>query len=301
MLEDFMVTSHLEHFAVVYRRRSYSKAAKSIPMSLQGVIKSIRTLENSIGYPLFISKNNVLTPTPYADKLYALTRRWVEDTNELASTFKQISSDVFDVIRLGAAIGTPGLLGIDFTVRFSNAHPDIQVEMTESTDLVCDESLLNGECAIALVIAPFNEAFETLEIYETPVSVWIPRDHPLSERDYIYSSDLADQNLGMIDRNCKVNSLMMEAFERGCVQPKTLLTTAELFWLRDFAISGKGIGLSVPHVATCFDEDNRIVSVPVLDVRWKVGIACRRDHVRSENENLLVSYITELAAGLRRG
>ena len=48
-----MNLAQLEYFEAVYARRSYATAAKDIPMSHQGLLKSMVALQGELGVPLF--------------------------------------------------------------------------------------------------------------------------------------------------------------------------------------------------------------------------------------------------------
>ena len=64
-----MNTNQIDYFLKAYRERSYTAAAKLVPMSAQGLTKAIHSLEGELGIPLFENDaNGRIKPTPYAEE-----------------------------------------------------------------------------------------------------------------------------------------------------------------------------------------------------------------------------------------
>lgn len=64
-----MNTNQIDYFLKAYRERSYTAAAKLVPMSAQGLTKAIHSLEGELGVPLFENDaNGRIKPTPYAEE-----------------------------------------------------------------------------------------------------------------------------------------------------------------------------------------------------------------------------------------
>ena len=83
----------LHYFAAVYRERNIVAAAAQVPMSTQGLSKSIHRLEAELGVPLFvIEANGGRTPTEYADVLARFAWRIFDEYEQLTSDFERIQS-----------------------------------------------------------------------------------------------------------------------------------------------------------------------------------------------------------------
>ena len=62
-----MYREQLEYFALAYRLGSFSAAAKRVPMSPQGIAKSVRSLEGELGVTLFEAAANLASEAPFRD------------------------------------------------------------------------------------------------------------------------------------------------------------------------------------------------------------------------------------------
>lgn len=66
--EGRMNTEQLYYFELAYSEGSFSAAARKVPVSHQGLTKSIRSLERELGVALFTPdpETGLPAPTPYA-------------------------------------------------------------------------------------------------------------------------------------------------------------------------------------------------------------------------------------------
>jgi DNA-binding transcriptional LysR family regulator len=298
-----LITNQLEYFTILYRLRSYSLAAKAIPMSLQGLLKSVHTLERDLSVTLFEpTANEKYVPTAFADVLYDLVLEWTHDARGLEEAFAQLKSERRRTIKLGVAIGAMGTFGIDFPDDFSALYPDLALDTFEYPDRIVDNALLNGEFDLALTIAPYNEAFMTLPLICLNTCLWVHASNPLASRDSITVRDLDKQRIGLIGSQFKVNELFMQAFEDEQVTPHSIVSTAEIFWLYTYACEQRGLGIGAEGLKKLFHGCEEVVSIPIEGIDWKCGISYLKSHRLSDDEKVVIEFFKERAAvvGLER-
>lgn len=298
------IPNELGYFVTLYCWRDYSRAAEVIPMTVPGLRKAMRKLEHDVGHPLFAlpqagSDGPALDVTPYGEALYQAVCKWNADLNDLAAEMNRIGASERVTITLGAALGTPGFLGLGFAREFERRHPEASIRLIEASDYRIDQGLLSHEFDMALCCGPFPEEFDVEVVHDEPVSVWVNRASPLSGLDELAPSDLEGQAFGIVDETCKVHAQVCDALAAAGVVPKELVTSSELFWLWDYARQGLGLGFGIPHVDKVFGADDRVVSIPMRGVRWTVGVASVRGQRPTEVERELVAYVSEVA-GRRR-
>ena len=93
-------SKQIEIFYEVYKRNSVSIAAQKLEISQPSVSKTLKTIENNIGYDLFIRKGKKLLPTSEADALHehaSLVTNQVKSFNYIANTFKSRSGDFINI------------------------------------------------------------------------------------------------------------------------------------------------------------------------------------------------------------
>ncbi|NTU89961.1 MAG: LysR family transcriptional regulator [Actinobacteria bacterium] len=283
----------MKYFALAYQTHSFSAAAERVPMSVQGLAKAIRSLESELGVTLFITdKNGARIPTLYADELYQFSRTWDSGYQILQESILRIRAHEKHEIRLGTSLGIIGLFGPDFLNTFHQEHPDILVTYSETNDAICDEALLRGSYDLALILSPYPKDFITTELYSEPVYFWVRADNPLSAKKSLTLDDLSGCSIAIPGRGFKCyESIITACIARGA-EPKEVIASSEIFWLYEFALSGRGIGFTLPHLANLpfFSKEDSIVSIPLEDVSWHFGISYLPSHSLSKPEQLFYDH-----------
>ncbi len=288
--------AQLEYFEAVYEKRSYAAAARSIPMSHQGLIKSLTALRAELGVPLFCASegSTVVAPTAYADALHAFAADVSAGRAALAAEFERITR-TGNTVRLGAATGVLGLLGISFLETFRAKFPQVSVVEEELADLRCDEGLAQGRFDLALTVLPFGEAFETRPLYEMDRYVWVSRTDRLCRAETVCVEDLAGRHVGVMGPAFKnYGGLVDLAAGRG-VEFASLDAAAEMLWLSNYAHNTGRVAFTAKHVARLFEQDEAIVARPFEGLPWGFGISWARGRALSEQEEALVEHCLAFA------
>ena len=92
-----MNRDQISYFEMLYKEQNIIRAAARVPMSTQGLGKSIRALEREFEVPLFeIKPNGGRTPTPYAHALAIYVKHMHAARKKLKQEFDRISKENAD-------------------------------------------------------------------------------------------------------------------------------------------------------------------------------------------------------------
>lgn len=290
-----MNTEQTRNFAVAYRTHNFAAAARAIPMSAQGFTKSIRTLEAELGVPLFVrdEESGAHLPTPYADELMAYVNDQEMRLRTMQRSFRRIEAEERREVMLGASLGIIGFLGDDFVRCFHEEHPDMRLTYEETNDALCDERLADETVGLAFTLAPYDTAFETIELYTTPVCLWVNANDPLSGRDRLEIADLDGRPLAMPGPEFKCHENILRRCRAIDVAPSTILTSSEMFWLYNFAYEGRGLAFSAGHLGTLpFFSDGSVRCIPLDGVTWRFGLSSLPRHRFTEAERSFRAFCT---------
>lgn len=271
-----MRLEQLEYFALTYQTKSYAAAAKQIPMTPQGLSKSMHSLEIELGVPLFVvSENGELEPTPYADDVLAFAQRYDTSYTSLKESIKRRLDAERGQVEVGICLGILGYLGPDFIEGFSAAYPNITLRYYEVSDVVCDERLRRGDYNLALTIAPYETDFLTKELYSTPVFYWLNANDPLSRKDSLVTEDFEGRDVAMPGSDFKCFSSFAARCEEAGVSSHVTYTSAEIFRLYEFARQGLGLSFSAEHLTEMqiFRDNPEVVALPLEGAYWSFGIS----------------------------
>lgn len=287
-----MNSDQLRYFASAYACRNFADAARSVSMSTQGFIKSIRSLESELNVPLFNHETRgVNVPTAYADALMEFVGAYRKEFDRLESTFDVIRRSEGREIRLTCSMGVMGYLGVSFVDTFKRLHPGITLNYTERSDYLCDDDLKSGKVDVALTLAPFDPTFESVRLYSTPTCFWVRNDDPLYNKERFCAKDLDGRKIAMPGTEFKCNRLIMDRFERAGCKPSSVTYSSTMFWLYNHTLEGNGPAYGVQHLARLpFFSDPSMKCIPFEDERWSFAISTRGEGTLNEAERAFADY-----------
>lgn len=282
----------IEYFTLVYQTRNFSAAAKLVPMSPQGLSKSIHSLENELGVPLFVDVNGALTPTVYAEEFLAYAHEANISRNKLEESFKRIRAREQLEIRLGTSLGILGFIGEDIIDEFQKEHPNIHVSYNELNDSYCEAGLLNGAYDLAFTLAPYDDRFVTEELYATQVHFWLNTEKTGIFRDTLKIEDFHGRDIALPGKDFQIYKTLTKRCEEKGIIPKGFFTSAEIFWLYEFAAKGRGLAFTLPHLVklSVFTGNDEVRALPLENVAWKFGLSYLSTYQLQDHEKAFIEY-----------
>ena len=261
-----LIASNLRYFTTLYRLKSVSEAARAIPISYQGLRKSIRILEEDLDVSLFEqTAAGKVAPTPYADALYSLVQEWVVEIGELSNAFDAIRSKGVETIDLACPVGFGDIIGHDFPRHFNAKYSEYHLSVIEYPDDAVDSMLLDGYFSVAVVTAPFSEGYEVKPLCTLKSCCWMSNDNPLASRHALVVSDLNEQDITLPGDHNKTGAYYASLIEAGKLCPSSITYCSNLFHSFLFAASGKGIGLGVTLPDEIGIGFEHVVAIPLDD------------------------------------
>lgn len=291
-----------DYFIAAYECDTFSEAARQIPLSPQGFSKAITALQKDLGVPLFIQDNTGRrVPTQYADELYAFAKRRVADRNVLLN-FDEIRSTSRTVVRLGASIGTVGLLGANVIQEFERFALDATVEIFEVPDYECDDLLRDGLCDVSLCIYPALKDRVTYPFYESAVEVWVHASDEFFNRDFLTLEDVAQRHLAWPGLSFKCWEGIRSAIRQACHTEADLIPFSEIFWIYDMVQRGCGLGFTLPHLRSLpvFSQDSCVKALPLCGQNWKCGVSHLHDREIKPPVQKLIDFLKQKGMSLKR-
>jgi DNA-binding transcriptional LysR family regulator len=296
-----MNSEQLWHFMLVYECHSYAAAARKVPMSAQGLTKSIRTLERELERPLF-SPDDMGSPEPtsYAVELYEFASVTRSNVRLLEEAFKRIDGEQDHEIRLGCSLGVMGELGPDFLEGFHALEPHIRVLYWETNDELCEEGLKKETYDIALMVTPFSKDFTGQELFRCPVYFWVNVNDPLASHPILTLEDLSDRNIAIPGEGFKCYERLIDETSHKGIEVQRIFQMSEIFHIYEFAASNRGLGFTARNQIglSMFAHDESVVAIPMAESEWGFGIGRLKTHALSEHERAFWDWCVSYAARL---
>ena len=284
-----MNTNQLDYFLKAYDERSYTAAARLVPMSAQGLTKAIHSLEGELGVPLFrAGAEGRIAPTAYAEEFRAFCLESQDARARLAQAFARIDGAAGESIRLAAAIGSLGLLGIDLISGFRKEYGNVDVTCDDLPDLRVEEALREGADDLGITVLPTGDEFETRPLASCERYVWVSAADPLARKREVGVRDLQGRQVALVGASFKNYGLLLAALEDAGVTPAEITTSSEMIWLHQFAKAGTGVAFTAQSVLPLFKDDPDVVALPFPSMPYEVGVSWLRAHALTPAEEAFV-------------
>jgi len=186
----------LEYFVGISETRSYRRAAERLGVSQPTLTTQMTVLEESLGIKLFERSRSGIEMTPLGRDLLINARRVLEEVRALTDAADSASRGPAGTHRMGV----PPTVGPYFlpTVvpELHRRYFALQFYVRENAPYELETDLLEGR--LDLILSPLPIGSRDLlveEIFEEPLNLVVPTDHPFAKQPYSEHADLRGQKI----------------------------------------------------------------------------------------------------------
>ncbi|WP_457939372.1 LysR family transcriptional regulator [Mesorhizobium sp. 10J20-29] len=206
-----MELAQVRYVVAAARLLNFTKAAAECNVSQPALTKSIRTLEDDLGAPLFHRESKRIVLSDFGRSLLPHFTQMVEEaaaTRTLADNFRLLHKVP---VRLGV-MSTIGPVRLSrFLGRFQKGLNGVEVAVSEATLGELKDRLEKGELDLAVMntLGSLREDFHVHPLYEERYVVIFPPDHRLARLNAVKLSDLSNEPY--VDRlSCEMREVVLE-------------------------------------------------------------------------------------------
>ena len=187
------------YFEKVVECKSITQASAELYRTYQGIYKSIARLEQEIGKPLFVRKNNYMLLTPFGkyvhENLAVPMLEYWESINDSAKSYDTYNEKK---LRVSVFMATVSWLSEVHKALndFIESRPDCNITLVRSSYLASIKGLENNELDIAMSIQqPSNEHLCRCLNFHRHYSLFVGKDHPLAGKSCVTLPDIEGYSL----------------------------------------------------------------------------------------------------------
>ncbi len=287
----------LNYFLSVAREQNFSAAAKSLHLSQPTLSRQIKDLEDELGKQLLIRGNRKVLLT---EEGMLLRKRAEEILNLVEKTEKEIlvsdetvSGDIY--------IGSGESEGVRLLVRAAKQlcckYPNVHIHIVSGDSLDLLDRLDKGLFDFAVVWDPTDVSdYESLLIpYTDTVSLLMPSDCELAQRESVALSDLADYPL-IVSRHQMEND-MLKNYHKYTGRNLNIVATYNLMFNASIMVEeGLGYAIGFDHIIDTTGTRN-LVSRPIKFAQSpRMHLIWKKYQMFTKASNL---FLQELQAMLR--
>lgn len=176
-------TKAFRYFLHAAQYGTLGRAAAELKVSQPAISLALKSLEGSLGFPLFARTAKGMELTAEGAAILPDARQLVACAERLAATARKVRRGLAGHLRIGVPEYTFHVREREILLgEFARAFPEVEIEISGGQSLVQLTKLQSGEldlCIAARPLALDATLFESMAFCSLPVEVLAPLGHPL--------------------------------------------------------------------------------------------------------------------------
>lgn len=136
-----MTLVQLRHLVSLAQTGSFSRSAEALHLTQPALSRSIRSLEDELGQPLFDRIGWRSEPTPFGREVLARARRLITEAEDLQETAERLQAGQAGRLRVGLGSGPGAILTVPILHHMATHHPAAQVEFARGHTALLEQAL----------------------------------------------------------------------------------------------------------------------------------------------------------------
>lgn len=288
-----MDIKQLKYFLQVCKHKSFSKAAKEIYITQQGLSKAIGNLEEELQYPLFYNTANGIRITKYGKYLQKQSEHIVQKFDLILEGLNKMANVEEGTLTVCFSFGVLNALSPDIISGFREAYPDIELIVKTYPDSICEEVVMSENADLALSIGPVNEKkFRFTSIKKQYPCILVNEKNPLSKKAEVDFKDLKNEKFIILNEKFHFHNNFLNKCKNSGFEPDIVFTTSEFITIHKLSHMNEGIGVSVDFMADDINYSN-VSSIPFKDPSfvWEICLITKKDRFVSHLAKLFTNYV----------
>lgn len=214
-----MDIKQLIYFLQVSQDNSFSRAAKNLFISQQGLSMSIRRMEEELNCVLFERTSKGIKLTPEGKFLKQKAEIIIDIFEECEQYFQTRTFDN-DILKLACVYDVIGQCPDLMKLIVQKKNQVFNLEITESSSIECENLVENEECELGIVTGPISpESFDGVFLFENPICCIINKNHPLAKFDIISIEKLKNKKIVTMNHKFKTYHNLYERCKLSGFKP----------------------------------------------------------------------------------
>jgi DNA-binding transcriptional LysR family regulator len=245
----------LRQLAAVFECGSISAAAKQLHVRQPTLSRSMRSVERSVGVPLFGRSAKGVVPTTYGNALLQYHRALEANLRHAASELDAIRGVPAAMIRIGVGPIEGAAIASSAVSHFLQRHPDAQISIREGLYSTLAPALVNGDVDFIIggeprstddVDAQTGMKFEL--IGHLKPAIVVRSSHPLAKKRIVTLHDLQRCEWIVPHGNTTSRDRFREAFlAHGLMPPSGSIYAPLSSWTAVGIVRNNDIVALLPH------------------------------------------------------
>ncbi len=290
-----MTLTELKYVVALAQERHFGRAAAKCFVTQPTLSLALAKLEEELGVMLFERNKNEVLVTGRGEAIVEQARRVLEEVGKIQNLARGGGDQLAGSLRLGVIPTIGPYLLPELIPILKKRAPDMPLSIEENLTGSIAPMLREGELDVVIVALPFAlPGVRTEAVYEEAFSVVVPEGHPWSLRKGVKPSELATENLLMLNNGHCFRDQVMEACpgQANTAHPEGRAGSS-LETIRNMVASGLGVSVMPDSALTSRYATRMLKVVPFSSPipSRKVALAWRTGFDRPAAVNVLAEAI----------
>jgi LysR family hydrogen peroxide-inducible transcriptional activator len=297
-MEPAVTLTELKYVVALAQERHFGRAAQKCFVTQPTLSLALAKLEDELGVRLFERNKNEVIASPRGLAIVEQARRVLDEVGKIQGIARGGQDQLAGTLRLGAIPTIGPYILPDLIPVLRKKPPSMPRAIEENLTGNLAPMLREGELDVVLVALPFSvPGVKTRVLYEEPFCVVVPQGHPWESRKSVKPSDLADENLLVLNNGHCFRDQVLEACPG---QPNTAMPEgragSSLETIRNMVASGLGVSVLPASALTPRYASKMFKAVPFSSPvpSRKVALAWRTSFDRPLAIEALAQAITAI-------
>jgi LysR family hydrogen peroxide-inducible transcriptional activator len=259
-----MTLTELRYVVALAQERHFGRAAQKCFVTQPTLSLALAKLEDELELKLFERNKNEVLVTARGQQIVEQARRVLDEVGKIQHLARGGQDQLSGALRLGVIPTIGPYLLPDLVPILRKLAPVMPLSIEENLTGNLAPMLRDGELDVVIIALPFAlPGVKTQVIYEEPFSVVVPSGHRWEARRGVKPSDLADENLLVLNNGHCFRDQVLEACPG---QSNTALAEgragSSLETIRNMVASGLGVSVLPSSALTPRYASKAIKAVP---------------------------------------
>ncbi len=281
-------------FVTIVEHMNFRKAAEELNLTPSAVSHCVSGMEEELGFPLFIRKNNKISLTGDAKSLLPYIKQLLLSENAVNQAIAEIQGFERGTVKLGC-FNSVCISWIPKLVKnFSDKYPGIKIELFQGTYNDIVKWLENGTIDLGFLSVSSAGKIPITPLYNDRLMCAVPKTFKTRNEGFITIDELKECDFVQPAENCDADSQML--FENsGFVAQSTCHVVDDMSIL---TMVQSGIGVCILPKMTVESYNANVDVYPIYPEAYRViGISAfestRKTPIVNKLYNMIVDLFTE--------
>lgn len=288
----------LQYLTAVVELRHFGQAAERCFVTQSTLSVGIQELEAQLGGKLLERTKRRVLPTPLGLEIANRAREILTLTGDLVDLARSDNEPLSGVLHLGVIPTIGPFLLPKVLPGIRDQFPGLELYLVEDQTAHLLERLEAGTLDAAIIAFPYDiGSMERSLFWDENFWVVFPADHPMAGRNSVFSQELPQDELLMLEEGHCLRDHALAACRLKPKSSNSAFQGTSLYTLLQMVIGGQGITF-LPEMAVDSDlmKNSRIKLQPLSEPgpHRQVGMVWRSSYYRKDELRLLALRIGEL-------